>query len=312
MAAKNDAEKQGMVTNVTYVQNQNPDTVLSNIRVLVDTHSKAGVRLCCGIAQFLIVRAYHQNDQERWSIDRSRDYLKTQLNDCGLKTAMAYRYIQTGHKLAQMFVKKYALGGIVGDVLKADNENKAFSIIERATIGLLFMPDPAKPLKAWATDAEHKPRLSMDVLAVNLGLVALPITATVDAANPAAALGAGTAAPTPTVPATKAKPASIIARLVADKDLVKSLPDNIVMAKADVIGREVMAERLVSLMTIEECTKLQSALVARMTVLANAPKVETPPADIPTPPAETPQEGEAVPGEQVQSRRSRSRSRRAA
>jgi hypothetical protein len=89
------------------------------------------------------------------------------------------------------------LAGIVHDVLSADNEGKAFEAILKATHGLSFLPDPAKPVKAWNTDAEHKPRLSMDVLRVNLGLEQLdptkqpgyaPPAAPVDPNNPAAAL----------------------------------------------------------------------------------------------------------------------------
>lgn len=282
MANQNAATQQGMTTNVTHALHQNADTILTNIRTLADVHAKAGVRLCCGIAQFLMVRAYHFDDNQRWQIDRSRDYLKAQLNESGLKRAMAYRYIETGHKLAQTFVKKYALGGLVADVLSADNENKAFAAIEKATIGLSFLPDPTKPVKAWNTDAEHKPRLSMDVLRVNLGLEQLdatkqpgyvaPTADPVDAANPGAALG-GTL-PVTTVPATKAKPASIIARMKADKDFVKAIPSEIILGACDVIGREKMAERLVSLMTLEECVKLQTAIIDRLKALSEAPKDE--------------------------------------
>lgn len=287
---------QGIVTNVTHVLHQNPDTVLLNVRTLADVHAKAGVRLCCGIAHFLFVRAYAFDDTQRWPIDRSRDYLKAQLNESGLKRAMAYRYIETGHKLAQMFVKKYALGGPVHDVLAADNEGKAFEVILKATHGLAFLPDPAKPVKAWNIDAEQKARLSMDVLRVNLGLEQLdatkqpgyvaPTAPAVDPANPGAAM----ASPVVTVPATKAKPASIIARMKADKDFVKTIPSEIIVGACDIIGREKMAERLISLMTIEECTQLQSALIARMKTLSETkeePKPEPTTADPKTGEGET-------------------------
>jgi hypothetical protein len=100
-----------MNTNVTHALNQNPDTILNNIRTS-PTFTKRQVFGCvCGIAQFMIVRAYHFDDNQRWNVDRSREYLKAQLNESGLKRAMAYRYIETGWKLAQTFVKKYALGG---------------------------------------------------------------------------------------------------------------------------------------------------------------------------------------------------------
>lgn len=282
MAQANAATAQGMATNVTHALHQNADTILNNIRTLADVHAKAGVRLCCGVAQFLMVRAYHFDDNQRWNIDRSRDYLKAQLNESGLKRAMAYRYIETGHKLAQVFVKKYALGGIVAEVLSADNENKAFAAILKATEGLAFLPDPMKPVKAWNIDAEKKPRLSMDVLRVNLGLEQLDVTkqpgyvaptaGPVDANNPGAALGGS--APITTVPATKAKPASIIARLRADKDLMKTIPSELIVGACDVIGREKMAERLISLCTLAECAQLQSALVARMKALSEEPKPE--------------------------------------
>lgn len=320
MAQSNAATSQGMATNVTHVLHQNPDTVLNNVRQLVDIHNKAGVRLCCGIAHFLFVRAYAFDDNQRWEIERSRDYLKAQLNESGLKRAMTYRYIETGHKLAQRFVAKYKLGGVVHDILNAENEGKAFEIILKATHGLAFLPDPTKPVKAWNTDAEHKPRLSMDVLRVNLGLEQLdatkqpgyvaPTAGPVDANNPGAALG-GTAPVTATVPATKAKPASIIARMKADKDFVKSIPSEIIVGACDVIGREKMAERLVSLMTLAECMQLQTAIVGRMKALSEAPK-EEPKAEPAKEPEATPEaqpEGEQTEQTETVSRRKRNRNR---
>jgi hypothetical protein len=320
--AKSDSEKQGMTTNVTTVLSQNPETVLRNIYTLAEVHAKASIRLVCGITQFLIVRAYSADDNQRWNVDTSKDFLKAKLNEHGLKAAMSYRYIQTGHKLAQVMVKRYGLGGLMHDILSADNENKAFDMILRCVISHSYLPgDTPKPLKNWALDAEKKPRLSMDVLRVNLGLEQLdatkqpgykpPQAAAVDPNNPGAALGPAVN----TVPATKAKPDTIIARLRADKDMLKRIPEDVVIGAADVIGREKMAERLVSLMTIAEITQLQTAIAKRVLELAEKPAEQ--PAEQQQPiPADTDtgtvEEPVAEEGTATTSKRSRSRKRRAA
>lgn len=270
----NAATAQGMATNITYVQNQNVETILKNVHTCADVAAKAGVRLVVACAQFMIVRAYHQNDAERWKIEQSRDFLKTQLGYHGLKTAASYRYIQTGLELARGIVRRHGLGGIMSDVLTAKNENKAYDILLKCTTSHGYLkPGVTGPTKDWEKDANGQPRLSMDVLRINLELEKLEAPPTpVDVNNPATALGAATTkpgdGPQETVVATKAAPKTIIARLRQDKDLMKSLPDEIVMAKADVIGREKMAERLVSLMNLAEITKLQAAITARLQELA--------------------------------------------
>jgi hypothetical protein len=273
----NAANAQGMVSNVTYVQNQNPNLVLSAIKVQASVMDKSGINLIAGCAQFMIVRAYHMNDQERWAVETSRDFLKRNLNELGLKQANSYRYIQTGLELARGIVKRHGLGGVMSDILTAKDERKAHDIIVRCIVEHGYLkPGVTGPTKPWPVDAEGKPRLSIDTLRVNLGLDTIPAPAAV---NPADPLGANTGTqtspgqgPQETVTATKAAPKTIIARLRQDKELVKSIPDEIVMAKADVIGREKMAERLVKLMTIDEIMLLQTCIAARLKELAEPAK----------------------------------------
>ena len=279
--AQNAAQAQGMNTNVTHVLNQNPDNVLNNVRVLADAHAKAGVRLVAGITQFLIVRAYHFDDAQRWPIDRSRDHLKTVLNERGLKRASVFRYIETGHKLAQLMVKRFGLGGTIKDILEAKDEGKGFELVLKCAFGLHFLPDASKPITPWLVDAEQKPRYSMDVLRVNLGLEQLdptkqpgykpPQAGPVDPNNPVSALG-GEVSPGPVVKPNAGKADGIIARLKTDKDIIKKIPESVIMGAADVIGREKMAERLVKLMTIAEIMQLQTAIAERLKELAEHPQ----------------------------------------
>lgn len=321
MSNQNAATAQGMATNVTYVQNQNPETVLSNVRTCADVAAKAGVRLVVACAQYMIVRAYNMNDAERWPVDRSRDFLKAQLGYTGLKTASSYRYIQTGLELARGILARHKLGGVMADVLTAKNENKAFDILLKCTIDHGYLkPGVTGPTRDWNRDANKAPVLSMDVLRINLGLDTLEKPSAppvVDPNNPEAALG-GTPTPAAVV-ATKAAPKTIIARLKADKDLVKSIPTDVIIgaAAANPIGREKMAERLVSLMTMEEIVMLQSFMTARLQELANAPKEpvkadepKTEPAD--KLPAVSPVETKVENAEPTATRRSAPRKRRAA
>jgi hypothetical protein len=315
----NAAHAQGMATNVTYVQNQSPDMILQNVRTCADVAAKAGVRLVVACAQFMIVRAYHMNDQERWPVDRSRDFLKAQLGYQGLKTASSYRYIQTGLALAQGILARHKLGGVMADVLTAKNENKAFETLLKCTIDHGYLkPGVTGPTRDWNKDANGAPTLSMDTLRVNLGLDKLEVPApapVVDANNPGAALATPSA---PETPATKAAPKTIIARLRADKDLVKSIPTDIIIGAAatNAIGREKMAERLVSLMTLEEIVQLQAFMANRLQELAKEPvkaeETKTEPATVPKP--ETPVETETTADqtETPPARRSRTRNRRAA
>lgn len=269
--AKNDAEKQGMMTNVTSIQNQNADTVLQSVRQLAEVHHKSSIMLVAGICQFLIVRAYHSDDNQRWNLERSRDFLKVQLNERGLKQAMTYRYIATGLELARAIVRKFGLGtGVMGEIFLAKHEQEAHKVIMRCVADQSFLP--AAPTLDWLLDGEKKPRLSLDVLRVNLGLDKLDPTKQPGYVAPAAVPGNGLT-PAATVPATKASPASIAARLKADPDILKEVPQSVILGAVDkVVGREIMAERLISLCTLDECIKLQTAINDRMKALSEAPK----------------------------------------
>lgn len=265
------SEVQGMLTNVTAVQNQNPDTVLNNVRTLADVHHKSSINLVCGICQFLIVRAYHQDDAQRWNLERSRDFLKAQLNERNLKQAMVYRYIATGLELARAIVKRFGIGsGVMGEIFLAKHETEAFKAIVKCVESNSYLP--GEPIAAWSVDAEQRPRFSLDVLRVNLGLDKLDPTKQPGYTAPVPAAPGAALAVTPTAPATQAKPASIIARLKADPDVLSKAPPEIIMAAVDkVVGREKMAERLIGLCTLDECILLQTAISERMKALSLIP-----------------------------------------
>lgn len=270
------SEVQGMLTNVTSVQNQSPDTVLQNVRTLAEVHHKASINLVCGICQFLIVRAYHADDAQRWNLDRSRDFLKIQLNERGLKQAMSYRYIATGLELARAIVKRFGIGsGVMGEIFLSKHENDAFKVIQKCVETHSYLPDASKPLASWSLDAEHRPRFSLDVLRVNLGLDTLDPAKQPGYTAPAPASPGATLAPAVTVPSTKAAPASIVARLKADPAVLANAPPEVIMAAVDkVVGREKMAERLISLCSLEECIQLQTAINDRMKALQEVPKTD--------------------------------------
>ena len=99
--AKSSAETQGMQTNLTHVLHQDPDKVFSFICKTLEGIHKQSVSLVCSIAQLMIVRTFHQDDNQRWKIEKTRDYLKAQLNERGLKRASVFIYIATGQELAR-------------------------------------------------------------------------------------------------------------------------------------------------------------------------------------------------------------------
>lgn len=311
------AEAQGMNTNLTHVVSQDPANVFNFICKTLEGIHKQSVSLVCGIAQLFIVRTFHIDDEQRWKAERTRDWLKAQLNERGLKQAMVYRYIATGQELARLIQKKYAWGGVMHEILAAETENKGFNTIHRCVMDHNYLPAVQTPPLQWLMDADGKPRFSLDVLRVNLGLDKLDPTKQPGYTAPAPAPtqarpGANAAEPViPSAPATKASPASVLSRVQSDPDVLKGLsPETMAGVVEKVIGRETMAERLISLCTLEECVKLQTVLNERMKALAEAPKEAAPAEDeggtkeaMPTD-----QEGKAV--EQAEPTSGRRRNRR--
>lgn len=269
------ANAQGMNTNLTHVINQSPDNVFNFICKTLEAVHKTSTSLVVGIAQLFIVRTFNADDEQRWAAVKTRDWLKAQLNERGLKQAMVYRYIATGQELARLIQKRYVWGGVMHEILSADNEQKAFSTMMRCTMEHGYLPAGSKPVLDWLYDADHKARFSLDVLRVNLGLDKLdpvrqagyvaPITNVQPGANRDPVI--------PSAPATKAAPASIVSRVTSDPEALKGIsPGALAVAVEKVIGRETMAQRLISLCTLDECLKLQTVLNTRMQQLADAPE----------------------------------------
>lgn len=268
------ANAQGMNTNLTHVINQSPDNVFSFICKTLEAHHKVSTSLVVGIAQLFIVRTFNGDDAQRWPAVKTRDWLKAQLNERGLKQAMVYRYIATGQELARLIQKRYVWGGVMHEILAAESEQKAFNVMLRCVMDHSYLAAGAKPTLEWLPDADMKPRFSLDVLRVNLGLDTLdpvkqpgyvapqvPITNATPGSNPA---------PVITTPATKAGPASIVSRVANDPEVLKGISAGaLAVAVEKVIGRETMAERLISLCTLTECLKLQTVLNERMKQLAD-------------------------------------------
>lgn len=272
------ASAQGMNTNLTHVVSQDPAKVFDFVAKTLETIHKQSVSLICGIAQLFIVRTFHGDDQQRWKAEATRDWLKAQLNERGLQQAMVYRYIKTGQELARLIQKRYVWGGVMHEILAAEDERKGYNAIQRCVMSHGYLPAETKPALDWLLDGDSRPRFSLDVLRVNLGLDTLdptkqkgyvaPIT------NPQPA--AGEAPVVPAVPATKSAPASIVARIKADPEALKGISTGeMAVAVEKVIGREPMAERLISLCTLAECLKLQTVLNERMKVLSAEPPAET-------------------------------------
>lgn len=280
------ANAQGMNTNLTHIVSQDPDNVFNFICKTLEIIHKSSVTLCCGIAQLFLVRTFHMDDAQRWKAERTRDFLKAQLNERGLKQAMVYRYIATGQEIARLIQKKYVWGGVMHEILAAETEQKAFNVIHRCVMAHDYLPANQKPTLDWLLDGDHKQRFSLDVLRVNLGLDKLEPSRQPGyvAPQPVTNASPGSNAPDTTIaaPATKANPASIVARVTADPDALKGVSiETMAGAVEKVIGRETMAERLISLCTVEECLKLQTVLNNRMLELANA-KPEAVATDAPT------------------------------
>lgn len=302
------ANAQGMNTNLTHVVAQNPDNVFAFICKTLEAVHKSSTSLCVSIAQLFIVRTFHGDDAQRWPAVKTRDWLKAQLNERGLRQAMSYKYIQTGQEIARLIQKKYVWGGLMHEVLAAETEMKAYNAILRCVMAHEFLAAGQKPALEWLLDADSKPRFSLDVLRVNLGLDKLmpkvPVTA---APQP----GSNTTE-TPTiasVPATKASPASMVARLKADPEALAGIDSGTLAGAIEkVIGREPMAERLISLCSLAECIKLQTVLNDRIAALADVkPEVEAAPTDAPV---ETKEETVIEPT--TTGRRGRNKSRKAA
>lgn len=272
------AVAQGMNINLTHVVNQDPAVVFQFICKTLEGIHKQSVSLCVGIAQLFIVRCFHADDQQKWKAEAVRDFLKAQLNERGLKQAMVYRYIATGQEIARLIQKKYAYGGVMHMILAAEDERKGYKAVYDCVMLHDYLPATEKPKLEWLLDGDNKPRFSLDVLRVNLGLDTLDATKQPGYVKPAPITNAtpGTNPPTPVVPTappTKAAPASIVSRLTADPDALKGISTGaLAVAVEKVIGREVMAERLISLCTLAECVKLQTALNTRMQVLATEPE----------------------------------------
>lgn len=268
MAAKtNAAAAQGLNTNCTTVLNQSPDNVFQFICKTLEAHHKVSTSLVVGIAQLFIVRTFNADDQQKWLAVKTRDWLKAQLNERGLQQAMVYRYISTGQELARLIQKRYVWGGVMNEILTADNEQKAFNVMMKCVMEHGYIPAGAKPTLDWRYDADHKARFSLDVLRVNLGLDTLAPVVPVTNAQPQP--GTNAPAVVPSAPATKAAPASIVSRVSSDPDALKGISAGaLAVAVEKVIGRETMAERLISLCTLPECLKLQTVLNTRMQQLA--------------------------------------------
>jgi hypothetical protein len=82
-----------------------------------------------------------------------------------------------------------------------------------------------------------------------------------------------------TVPATKASPASIQARVAADPAVLKNVKPEVIVRALDNVSREPMAERLISMCTLDECLKLQKVLNDRVAELAKEKAEEEPVAE---------------------------------
>lgn len=301
--ADKSANAQGLNTNLTHVVSQSPDNVFNFICKTLEGIHKQSVSLVIGIAQLFIVRTFHQDDEQRWKAEKTRDWLKAQLNERGLKQAMVYRYIATGQELARMIQKRYVWGGVMHEILSAESEIKAFNTMMRCVMANEYLPASQKPVLDWLLDSDHKPRFSLDVLRVNLGLDKLDPTKQVGYVPPVTTPQPGSnSAPAaiPTAPATKAAPASIVSRITADPAALQGVSAGaMAVAIEKVIGRETMAERLISLCTLEECVKLQAVLNQRMATLASEPvkepeaqptdqpQTEVPANELETPPATT-------------------------
>lgn len=269
------ANAQGLNTNLTHVVSQDPNNVFNFICKTLEGIHKASTSLVVGIAQLFIVRTFHQDDEQRWKAEKTRDWLKAQLNERGLKQAMAYRYIATGQELARLIQKRYVWGGVMHEILAAETETKAFNTMLRCVMEHAYLPATQKPTLDWLYDADHKARFSLDVLRVNLGLDKLDPTKQagyVPVTNPSPGTNPATPA-IPTAPATKAAPASIVSRVTSDPEALKGISTgSLAVAIEKVIGREPMAERLISLCTLAECVKLQSVLNDRIRELADKPE----------------------------------------
>lgn len=272
------ASAQGMNTNLTHVVSQDPANVFSFIAKTLEAHHKLSTSLVCGIAQLFIVRTFHGDDAQRWPAVKTRDWLKAQLNERGLKQAMVYRYIATGQEIARLIQKKYVWGGVMHDILAADNEMKGYNAIYRCVMDHGYLI--GEPTLQWGMDSDGKPRFSLDVLRVNLGLDKLDPAMQKGYVPPS--LSDILSSTTPDVPATKASPASVVSRVKADPEVLKDIPiETMAGAIEKVIGRETMAERLISLCSLEECLKLQTVLNERMKTLAAAPMEEPVKTEVP-------------------------------
>lgn len=275
--AKSDAEKQGMQANLTHVVSQDPENVFQFICKTLEGIHKQSVSLVCGIAQLMIVRTFHQDDNQRWKLEKTRDFLKAQLNERGLKRAAVYMYIATGQELARLIQKKYGFGGVMHHILAAKNEQEGFQAIHRCVMEHMYLT--GKPTLEWLLDDAKKPRFSLDTLRVNLGLDKLDPTKQPGYVAPVASPGA---APRPLeipVPATKASPASIQARVAADPAVLKDVKPEVIVRALDNVSREPMAERLISMCTLDECLKLQKVLNDRVAELAKEKAEEEPVAE---------------------------------
>lgn len=308
----NAAAAQGLNTNLTHCVSQSPDNVFSFICKTLEGIHKQSTSLVIGIAQLFIVRTFHQDDEQRWKAEKTRDWLKAQLNERGLKQAMVYRYIATGQELARRIQKRYVWGGVMHEILAAETEPKAFNTMLKCVMEHGYLDATQKPALDWQYDADHKARFSLDVIRVNLGLDKLDPTRQPGYVAPQpvtnAQPGSNAATPAiPTAPATKAAPASIVSRVTSDPDALKGISaGSMAVAIEKVIGREVMAERLISLCTLAECVKLQSVLNERIKAIATEPVPEAQPTDQPN---ATPMP-EVSPVEQSETVSARKRSRR--
>jgi hypothetical protein len=217
----------------------------------------------------MIVRTFHSDDNQRWKLEKTRDYLKSQLNERGLKRASVYSYIATGQELARLIQKKYGFGGVMHHILAAKNEQEGFNVIHQCVMAHDYLS--SAPKLDWLLDDAKKPRFSLDTLRVNLGLDALDPTKQ-PGYKPPVENTTTPAAPRPeeiAVPATKASPASIQARVAADPEVLKGVKPEVVARVIDKVSRVPMVERLISLCTLEECLKLQKVLNDRVAELAN-------------------------------------------
>lgn len=114
---------------ITVMQTIKTDAVIASVLSRAKTYNLSGCALVASMA-LCYIEGHYQDEKNRRKKTETRDLLKKQLNEGGVKENKIYRFIGIAESYVSYMVKRHGeFGGALGQVLRAKNPQDAEKII---------------------------------------------------------------------------------------------------------------------------------------------------------------------------------------